>query len=430
MKGLNWTKIAPNKVDKTIFGVFGDLNDIEMDFTEIEQQFAAKVVEKKEGKEEKAKPAGPIQIIDPKLGQNLSILLSRFKQSLPELVEGLRNINESMFERDIIKQFIALQPSKEDLQSVSEYLEKGGDPTRLGKAEIFCLESSKVDNMEVRLKSFLFKLEFPTKKAEIRPDIETLSIAVKEVKTSKRFIKLMEHVLVLGNFINGGTFRAGFTGFKLDTLTKLSDTKAGDNKSNLMHWLAKHMQTKSPDTFEFPKDLTHLAAGARVSLQTLQSEVGLLGKELDNLEKIMKEIKEKDKFKEIMDQFLFVTREEFKTLQANFAAAEKEFMSLADWFGEDPAKITPEELFGTLNEFVVNFEKAAEDNRKAKENAEKELKKEQDREKRKLQMDQMKAKTKGPGGVEQDAVVDNLINSLRQGDAFLARRKKLGVLND
>ncbi len=47
MKGLNWTKIPPSKVSDTIFGNFGDLIDIDIDFTDIESQLAAKVIEKK-----------------------------------------------------------------------------------------------------------------------------------------------------------------------------------------------------------------------------------------------------------------------------------------------------------------------------------------------------------------------------------------------
>jgi hypothetical protein len=53
--------------------------------------------------------------------------------------------------------------------NINEYLESGKDISRLGKAEQFCLEVQKLDNAEQRVKAFLFKLEFPVKKSEIRP---------------------------------------------------------------------------------------------------------------------------------------------------------------------------------------------------------------------------------------------------------------------
>ena len=61
--------------------------------------------------------------------------------------------------------------------------------------------------------------------------------ATKQVKESKNFLKFMEVLLVVGNFINGGTFRGDCAGFKMDALIKTLDTKTADNKSNLLMYL-------------------------------------------------------------------------------------------------------------------------------------------------------------------------------------------------
>lgn len=53
--------------------------------------------------------------------------------------------------------------------NINEYLESGKDVSRLGKAEQFAVEVQKVDFLEEKVKAFLFKLEFPLKKAEVRP---------------------------------------------------------------------------------------------------------------------------------------------------------------------------------------------------------------------------------------------------------------------
>lgn len=58
--------------------------------------------------------------------------------------------------------------------------------------------------------------------------------ATKQVKDSKNLLKFMEVLLVVGNFINGGTFRGDCMGFKMDALIKTLDTKTADNKSNLL----------------------------------------------------------------------------------------------------------------------------------------------------------------------------------------------------
>ncbi len=50
-------------------------------------------------------------------------------------------------------------------------------------------------------------------------------------------MKFMEILLVVGNFINGGTFRGDCPGFKMDALVKTLDTKTADNKSHLLMYL-------------------------------------------------------------------------------------------------------------------------------------------------------------------------------------------------
>eukprot|EP00026_Physarum_polycephalum_P007846 Phypoly_transcript_07915.p1 GENE.Phypoly_transcript_07915~~Phypoly_transcript_07915.p1 ORF type:complete len:486 (+),score=132.87 Phypoly_transcript_07915:33-1460(+) len=434
MKGLNWTKIPPSKVNATIFGEFGDLMDIDVDFTEIETQFAAKVIEKKDpaaGAAEAKKAAGPVQLVDPKVGQNLSIWLSRFKCSLADIVNGIKKLDETMFEKDQLKGLIPLLPTKEDFLNIQEYIESGKEVSRLGKPEQFFLEVQKLDAVEQRVKAFVFKLEYPTKKTEVKADLDQLRMATKEVKTSKKFLKVMETILVLGNFVNGGTFRANFTGFKLETITKLGDTKGLDNKFTLMHYLATHLEKKAPTIADFPTELSHVAAGARVSLQQLTADVNNMSKDLDSTDKMMSQLQAQpgDKFVELMTQFLFVAKEDFKTIQKDIQSVESEFKALADWFGEDPAKKTPEELFGTVNEFVVQYQRSCEDIKKAAELAEKEKKKEAEREKRRLQTEAAKQKTAAqPGGAgNMETVVDDLLSTVRDGDAFRNRRKRVAI---
>lgn len=59
---------------------------------------------------------------------------------------------------------------------------------------------------------------------------------VRESETLKRVFK---QVLELGNLINQGTARGGARAFKLDSLSKLGDVRAVNNKMTLMHYLGK-----------------------------------------------------------------------------------------------------------------------------------------------------------------------------------------------
>jgi len=400
--------------------------DVSIDYAEIENQFAAKVIEKKEaaaGGAEKPKAQGPVQLVDPKVGQNLSIWLSRFKCGMAGVCEGILNLDETLFDMDQLKALIPLLPTKEDFMNIAEYIESGKDVSKLGKAEQFYMEVQKLPHAEQRVKAFIFKLDFPGKKTEVRQDLENLKLAVREVRDSKKFLKVMENILVLGNFINGGTFRANFTGFKIETLTKIQDTKGSDNKTTLMHFLANHLEKKVAAIADFPTELSHVPAGARVSMTQLQADINNLGKALTEVEASMK-LFDGEKFGEMLSGFVFVASEDFKNIQKDFTDIETEFKSLVDWFGEDPSKKTPEELFGTLGEFCTHYERARTDNVKARELAEKNQKKEADKEKRRQQTEATK-KVSAEKSVVEETVVDDLLSTVRDGDAFRNRRKRV-----
>jgi hypothetical protein len=54
-----------------------------------------------------------------------------------------------------------------------------------------------------------------------RQEIDAVLAGCNEVKQSPKFKKVLEVVLALGNYLNGGSFRGAAYGFKLDALNKL-----------------------------------------------------------------------------------------------------------------------------------------------------------------------------------------------------------------
>ena len=47
------------------------------------------------------------------------------------------------------------------------------------------------------------------------------------------------YALAIGNYLNGGTNKGAAWGFKVDSLNKLIGTKTLDNKSTLLHYMAR-----------------------------------------------------------------------------------------------------------------------------------------------------------------------------------------------
>lgn len=424
--------MPPRKLNETIWG---QIPDPDYDWlgphqNEIEQMFAAAEAKPKEEKSDaggekvkKAAKPGSVSILDGKRSQNLSILLSRFgKATLEEIRDGIIKLDEAMFELGTLKALETFVPTDEEMEQIKDYL-KTGDIKMLGKAEQFFVLIDPIPNLAERYKAFVYKLTFPLKMGEIKPDVETLIKATKQVKESKNFLKFMEVLLVVGNFINGGTFRGDCAGFRMDALIKTVDTKTADNKSHLLMYLAKLIRQKFPDAEKFLEELSAVTPAARVPLPQLTGDVALLKKDLAIVEKSIPKIKKKDKadpFKKVMKSFIAQSAIEFAELEKFFAESEEQFKVLVMLYGEDP-KTTPEEFFTALGKFMAAYEKCVKELDKEKEALEK-IKKREAAKAAKAAKPAAKKKEEPAGSATGEAVVDDLLTSVKEGGAFKARR--------
>ncbi|GAA6093842.1 protein diaphanous homolog 3 isoform X1 [Tachysurus ichikawai] len=115
-----------------------------------------------------------------------------------------------------------------------------------------------------RLNSILFKLQFEEQVSHLRPDMLVVSAVCEDVRKSKAFSKLLELVLLMGNYMNAGSRNALCYGFDLSSLCKLKDTKSADQMSTLLHFLAEVCEEKFPDVLKFVDDLQQVDRASRV----------------------------------------------------------------------------------------------------------------------------------------------------------------------
>lgn len=229
----------------------------------LEEMFAAKEIQKKES-DLKTKSTR-VTLLDPKRANNCAIMLSRFKDiNYKQLCDAIMRIDEKILTPDNATALLDYIPTKEEAKLLTEY---EGPKEKLTSAEKYFLELLKIPFFEERLRCIQYKLTFQEQVQSLQPDIQAVIHACHQVRTSARFRKLMEIVLALGNYMNGGGFRGGAYGFTLDTLTKIKDTKSTDNKKNLTHYLAIILQRDYPHIFNFAEELPqvkHAARGTRI----------------------------------------------------------------------------------------------------------------------------------------------------------------------
>ncbi|KAG5143272.1 hypothetical protein JHK82_018967 [Glycine max] len=70
---------------------------------------------------------------------------------------------------------------------------------------------------------------------------------VYQIRNSVKLKRIMQTILSLGNVFNHGTIRGLTVGFRLDSLLKLTDTRATNNNMTLMHYLCKEREGNQLD---------------------------------------------------------------------------------------------------------------------------------------------------------------------------------------
>lgn len=71
--------------------------------------------------------------------------------------------------------------------------------------------------------------------------MELLNKACDQLKSSQSLVKILEMVLVVGNHLNGGSFRGSASGFKLNALLKLMDVKGRQKNTTLLHFVVAEL---------------------------------------------------------------------------------------------------------------------------------------------------------------------------------------------
>ncbi|GJN22509.1 hypothetical protein PR202_gb10078 [Eleusine coracana subsp. coracana] len=229
----------------------------------------------------------------------------------------------------------------------------------------FFLEMMKVPRVESKLRISSFKIRFRTQVTDLKNSLNIINSVADEVRSSVKLKRVMQTILSLGNALNQGTARGAAVGFRLDSLLKLSDIRARNNRMTLMHYLCKVLSDKLPEVLDFDRDLTHLEPASKIQLKELAEEMQAITKGLEKVE-----------------QELATSEKDHPETEIFYRGKSAD--SLAHYFGEDPVRCPFEQVVSTLLNFVKTFERAHTENMKQMEQEKKRAQAEAEREKLKL----------------------------------------------
>lgn len=316
---------------------------------------------------------GIVTLLELKRASNIEIMLSKLgaARSVDDVTAAVAQLDASLLTPDHIDGMLRFIPTSDEVKILQRYVKgpPAGDVEVLGKAERYFLSLSAVDRFESKLWALQFKLAFDKNAVELASATACIHYACGEVLASARLQRLLAVVLAVGNTLNAG--RAPASGFRVDSLAKLADTRSFDGKTTLLHYLVSHCERRDRDLLSVDADLTHLPAAARRTFAALDEDLAPLQRGLAALKSEIAASEASkgadDSYVAKLQAFYSEATTQVAAMEAALTEAKALFRRAAEYFGEDgeaaaKAKATePERFFSKLQSFLAALKKARED---------------------------------------------------------------------
>eukprot|EP00731_Ephydatia_muelleri_P030908 Em0022g422a len=269
MRRMNWNKIQKQQLNSNSFWAQANEEALESsDFlAEIESTFGTgkeKALSEVENPKLKLPKLKQLKVLDPKSAQNISIMLGTLRMNYEDVRDLVLSVDGEKMTEQMVQQLLKYLPTKEEVTQLQAYKDKRSE---LADAEQFVVVMSDVRRLPERLDCMLFRVRFEEERKELQDSITSVIAACREIRTSKKFAKLLEIVLLMGNYMNAGSRNAQSFGFELSYLTKLNSTKSADQKTTLLHFLASTIEKKFPDVLTFGAELRSVEGASRETAQ-------------------------------------------------------------------------------------------------------------------------------------------------------------------
>ena len=232
-KRTNWKVVPPQKLTKDAFWTHVDEEKLASKslIEKITSKFGTKPGPKTtsladgDSKTDGASGSGmkkskALKVLDPKAAQNLSILLAGPVKhiSYEELRKCILRCDTAVLTEDLLQGLIQYIPAPDLLNRLKEYEQ---EYYTLSEAEQFSISISGIKRLVPRLKSLMFKQRYSQLVQDCKPHIVAATAACEEVKKSRKFAKILELILLIGNIMNTGSKNAQSLGYDISYLPKV-----------------------------------------------------------------------------------------------------------------------------------------------------------------------------------------------------------------
>ncbi|KAJ3031983.1 UNVERIFIED_CONTAM: hypothetical protein HDU68_009084 [Siphonaria sp. JEL0065] len=383
LKLLEWTKVQDNVVYRSIWG------DISSETYQSESTFSHHVLDEREISTLSkifAKPMVTSRYLPPTTkaflfsksrSQQIEILLKSIRSPAPErkrlthqeIRDAILSNCDNTLTPENLEALVVIMPTQSEIELVLSYQ---GDFELLGNAEKFVRIVSVIPCLKARLEAIFFHKSFSNETLwDMQSKLALVSDAAEALVNSPKFLKMLQIVLVIGNFVNGNTFRGGAYGFELKSLLSLKDTKAvetcemRDRAPTLLHYLARRLEEIDPDLLELKSEIGSVELASRTSFKSLIKSINDLQFNFDKFKTHISILKHLDESSDLVVALeLFATDAELKlkALAQQALPTESNVQTLFSEFGLDSSE--PEDDTDAMQELMksISLRQAIDEN--------------------------------------------------------------------
>ncbi|XP_026864086.1 formin-like protein 13 isoform X2 [Electrophorus electricus] len=345
-KAFHWDLIAQDKIAKSVWAR-GSPREIEIDTMRLYEQFGVS----DSGPFSNLESSSHVEILlNPKIAHNFNIFLKSFPVQPKDLKDKLFIVNER--EGGLSDEHIAslrrYVPTPDDIEMYKSYK---GEVNDLHVVDQYMMELCNIPYLSTQLDLLLTLRELPISIEDLNPLISQKIRMCRNLWDSESFVCVLEYLLAVGNYLNQHAGKDKAKGFRLSSLTKLSQLRGSKKQFTLLHALVEQVMLHKPHLATFYQELAEFETVPGASIKGLTAEVDVVKNELQKVIQYRKEGKWKSpgglhaKFSKDLKMAIEKYHAELSQLTKRCEEMRKLYTDILVKFGE-PLNQDSQELFG------------------------------------------------------------------------------------
>ena len=368
MKSLFWTSIPYVKTKDTIWEKIDDTK-IEIDLSKFEEKFSQKKketsstnqinLESKAKKKEEKKT-----FLQSDKQRMINIVLNKINLDPLDIVESLEQYDLNILSENICDLILPIMPTEAEINEVKKF---NGDPSELANSDQLVLLVSDLVGFKERIKSIIFKNKYKKQINLLNIEADRFYDTFDFIKTDENLKEIFEIILAFGNYMNGGSFRGGAYGFKLDCLKILNEVKSKDNKTTLLQYIIIYIndELQKNKLLDIMKNLENFDNLQFQSIIELNKDLNMKFNDVKNLKNLIEkrkdELNEGDKSFEFLEDFYEDAEKNIEVINKKIEGIEIMYKNeVVKYFAEDEKKISLEQFVNIFKRYHADLKEGSE----------------------------------------------------------------------